>query len=52
MAVKFSKAKERADGSKPPADIAIAFFGYQNHIAIDRRFGLIRVWQATDAAAH
>jgi len=50
--VKFSKAKERPDGSKPPVDIAIPTFGYQNHIAIDRRFGLIRKWQATDAAAY
>lgn len=50
--VKFSKAKERPDGSKPPVDIAIPAFGYQNHIAIDRRFGLIRTWQATDAAAY
>lgn len=50
--VKFSKAKERPDGSKPPVDIAIPAFGYQNHISIDRRFGLIRKWQATDAAAY
>lgn len=50
--VKFSKAKERSDGSKPPVDIAIPTFGYQNHISIDRRFGLIRKWQATDAAAY
>jgi IS5 family transposase len=50
--VKFSKAKERPDGSKPPVDIAIPTFGYQNHIAIDRRFGLIRKWRATDAAAY
>lgn len=50
--VKFSKAKERSDGSKPPVDIAIPTFGYQNHISIDRRFGLIRRWQATDAAAY
>jgi len=50
--VKFTKAKPRADGSKPPVDIAIPSFGYQNHIAIDRRFGLIRRWQVTDAAAY
>ncbi len=50
--VKFSKAKERPDGSKPPVDIAIPAFGYQNHISIDRRFGLIRKWTATDAAAY
>lgn len=50
--VKFSKAKERPDGSKPSVDIAIPTFGYQNHISIDRRFGFIRKWQATDAAAY
>jgi transposase, IS5 family len=50
--VKFSKAKERPDGTKPPVDIAIPSFGYQNHISIDRQFGLIRKWQATDAAAY
>lgn len=50
--VKFSKAKERPDGSKPPVDIAIPTFGYRNHISIDRRFGLIRKWAATDAAAY
>ena len=50
--VKFSKAKERPDGTKPPVDIAIPTFGYQNHISIDQRFGLIRKWMATDAAAY
>ena len=50
--VKFSKAKERADGTRPAVDIAIPTFGYQNHIAIDRRYGLIRRWQASDAAAY
>jgi IS5 family transposase len=50
--VKFSKAKTKEDGSKPPCDIAIPIFGYQNHIAIDRGFGFIRKWQATDAAAY
>ena len=50
--VKFSKAKERPDGTKPPVDIAIPAFGYQNHVSIDRRFGLIRKWQASDAAAY
>ena len=44
--VKFSKAKEHADGTKPAVDIAVPTFGYQNHIAIDRRLGLIRRWQA------
>lgn len=50
--VKFTKAKEKADGSKPPVDIAIPSFGYQNHIGIDRGFGFIRTWMATDAAAY
>lgn len=50
--VKFSKARERADGSKPPVDIAIPTFGYQNHVAIDREYGLIRRWETTDAAAY
>ena len=50
--VKFSKAKERPDGTKPPVDIAIPTFGYQTHIAIDRGFGFIRKWSATDAAAY
>ena len=50
--VKFSKAKQRADGTKPATDIAIPTFGYQNHIAIDRRYGLIRRWQASDAATY
>jgi IS5 family transposase len=50
--VKFSKAKPREDGSMPPVDLAIPLFGYQNHVSIDRRFGFIRRWAATDAAAY
>jgi transposase, IS5 family len=50
--VKFSKAKEKPDGSVPPVDIAIKTFGYQNHVSIDREYGLIRRWDATDAAAY
>lgn len=49
--VKFTKAKPREDGSKP-VDLAIPLFGYQNHVSIDRGFGLIRKWSATDAAAY
>jgi transposase, IS5 family len=30
----------------------IFLFGYQNHVSIDRRFGFIRRWAATDAAAY
>ena len=50
--VKFTKAKARKDGTVPAVDLAIPAFGYRNHVAIDRRFGLIRRWLATDAAAH
>jgi IS5 family transposase len=50
--IKFTKAKETPGGAKPMVDIAIPAFGYQNHIAIDRKFGFIRGWQATDAAAY
>jgi IS5 family transposase len=50
--VKFTKAKPREDGTKPPVDIAIPLFGYQNHISIDCGFGFIRQWAATDAAAY
>jgi transposase, IS5 family len=50
--VKFTKAKPKQDGSAPPVDLAIPVFGYQNHISIDRGFGFIRKWAATDAAAY
>ena len=50
--VKFTKAKPREDGSTPPVDLAIPLFGYQNHVSIDRRFGFIRRWATTDAAAY
>lgn len=50
--VKFTKAKERADGTKPPVDIAIPSFGYKDHVAIDARHGFIRSWEATPANAH
>ena len=49
--VKFSKAKPSDDGS-PRIDIAVPAFGYKNHVAIDRRHGLIRTWTATHAARH
>ena len=47
-----TKAKPRKDGSLPTVDIAIPLFGYQNHISIDRGFGFIRKWAASDAAAY
>jgi hypothetical protein len=46
--VKYTKAKPREDGSTPPVDLAIPLFGYQNRVSIDRRFGFIRRWAATD----
>lgn len=49
--VKWSKAKPADDGS-PRVDLAVPAFGYKNHIGIDRRYGLIRTWAATDAARH
>lgn len=49
--VKFSKAKPREDGA-PQIDLAVPAFGYKNHVAIDRRHGLIRGWTASHAAAH
>jgi IS5 family transposase len=50
--IKYTKAKPRKDGSTPPVDLAIPYFGYKNHVSIDRAFGLIRNWTATNAAAH
>jgi transposase, IS5 family len=50
--VKFTKAKVLEDGSKPAVDLAIPTFGYKNHVSIDKEFGLIRAWLATDAAAY
>ena len=50
--VKFTKAKPARDGTLPVVDLAIPVFGYQSHISIDRRFGFIRTWAATDAAAY
>lgn len=49
--VKYSKAKQGPDGSKPKGhvDIAIPSFGYKNHIATDRRFGFVRGWAVTSA---
>ena len=46
--VKYSKAKVRADGTKP-VDIAIPVYGYKSHVSIDRMHGLIRRQIVTDA---
>jgi hypothetical protein len=53
--VKYGKAKVAKPGDKSErklVDLAIPVFGYQNHIAIDRKCGLIRGWKATDAGQH
>ena len=50
--VKHSRAKPVTEGEKAKPDIAIPVFGYKNHIGIDRRYGLIRTWLVSDAAAH
>ena len=49
--VKYSKAKHRADGSKP-VDIAIPIFGYKSHVSIDRMHGIIRRQIVTAASSH
>jgi IS5 family transposase len=50
--VKFTKARPDAKGVVPRTDLAIPVFGYQSHVSIDRGFGFIRTWAATDAAAY
>ena len=50
--VKYSKAKDKPDGSKHVTDIAIPAFGYKDHISIDREHGLIRKWKVTDASRY
>jgi transposase, IS5 family len=50
--VKVTKAKPASDGMAPAVDLAIPVFGYQSHIGIDKGFGFIRTWAATDAAAY
>jgi hypothetical protein len=49
--VKFRKARPDPDG-KPQSGIAIPTYGYKSHISIDRRHGVIRWSETTDAAAH
>ncbi|ATJ92820.1 transposase [Acetobacter senegalensis] len=49
--IKYSKAKPAEDGAKR-VDFAVPAFGYKNHVGIDRRYGLIRKWKATDASRH
>ncbi|MDE7541202.1 transposase, partial [Gluconobacter sphaericus] len=50
--LKFTKAKRQEDGTLPATDLAIPFFGYKSHVAIDRKFRFIRKWKTTHAAAN
>jgi transposase, IS5 family len=53
--VKFAKARLAVNGQggiRPQVDIAIPSFGYNNHIAIDRRFGFICKSVVTHGARH
>lgn len=50
--VKYSKAKQKGDGSTHKTDIAIPTYGYKDHISIDRHHGLIRTFKVTDAARY
>ncbi|PZX12368.1 transposase-like protein DUF772 [Palleronia aestuarii] len=49
--VKYSKAKVRADVSKP-VGIAIPLYGYKSHVSIDRMHGVFRRQLVTDASRH
>lgn len=49
--VKSSKARPCKDGA-PQVDLAAPAFRYKNHVAVDRRYGLIRSWTGTHAATH
>lgn len=40
------------DSARAATEIVVPAFGYKNHIGIDRRFGLIRTFSVTHAAAH
>ncbi len=44
------KQGKKKEGAK--VQFAIPHYGYKNHIATDRRHGLIRGWDASDAAAN
>jgi hypothetical protein len=51
--LKRGRKKPKSDGSAPIAtEIVVPAFGYKNHIGIDGRFGLIRTFTVTHAAAH
>lgn len=47
-----TKRRQAAEMRAVGVQIAVPVFGYKNHAGIDRRFGLIRRWSVTHAAAH
>lgn len=51
---KFLRLGRPAEGfvGQKRIDIVVLAFGYKDHLGIDRCFGLIRAWTATDAARH
>lgn len=48
--VKYRKAKDKDDDKL--LDLATPYFGYKNHISMDKRYGFIRKFQATDASQY
>ena len=51
--LKRGRKKPKPDGAARAAtEIVVPAFGYKNHIGVDRRFGLIRTFTVTHAAAH
>lgn len=52
--VKRKPGRDKVEGQTERAAEALMIpsFGYKSHINIDRRFGLIRRWTVTNAAAH
>lgn len=51
--LKRGRKKPKPDGSARTAtEIVVPAFGDKNHIGVDRRFGLIRTFTVTHAAAH
>lgn len=50
--MKRGRVQRLEDGRPKGAEIMVPAFGYKNHIATDRRHGLIRKWTVTHAAAY
>ena len=51
----LKRAKARpanADGTKAKVEIAVPVFGYKTHVSIDRKYGFVRRFTVTSAAAH